>query len=263
MNISLKTPEEIQIMHQGGKMLSSILKKLFLSVKPGVNLLEIEKKAMALIKKTGGQAGFAMVPNYHWATCININEGIVHGVPKDYLIKPADVINIDIGLFYRGFHTDMSSTVLVKDKQFKNLSKKEFNSRKRFLEIGKKALKQAVKAAKSGRRVGHISQKIQKIIEKEGFSCARTLTGHGIGKKLHEPPSIPCFLKGKIKDTPILKPGMAIAVEVIYAQGKPDLIVDSKDKWTIKTKDGKISAVFEQTIAITKKGTIVLTRLPF
>ena len=111
MNISIKTPKEIKIMQKGGKKLSQILGQLFQMAKPGTNLLDIEKKAVQLLKATGGEPAFARVPNYHWATCLNINEEIVHGIPKDYQIKPGDVVNIDIGLYYKGFNTDMSSTI--------------------------------------------------------------------------------------------------------------------------------------------------------
>ena len=275
MKISIKTPKEIKIMHQGGEKLSFILGQLFEMAKPGVNLLDIEKKAVQLIKKTGGEPAFARVPGYHWATCLNINEEIVHGVPKDYIIKAGDVVNIDIGLYYKGFNTDMSSTLLVKNSpkdtsevaqeprsgaQMTPARGKEIN---RFLKTGKKALKEAINQARSGNYIGHISQKIQEIIEGAGYSCARTLTGHGIGRKLHEPPSIPCFIQSRIKDTPLLKSGMIVAIEVIYSYGGSELVINPKDKWTIKTKDGKISAVFEETIAINKKGALVLTKLPF
>jgi len=257
MKISIKTPKEIQIMKEGGKMLSQTLKQLFQMSKPGVNLLDIEKKAVQLLKATGGEPGFARVPGYHWATCLNINEEIVHGVPKNYVIKPGDVLNIDIGLFYKEFNTDMSSTLRVEG------GSSEVEEIDNFLKTGRKALGEAKKQARPGNKVGHISQKIQEIVEGAGYSCARNLTGHGIGRKLHEPPSIPCFIQGQIEDTPLLKSGMTVAIEVIYSYGKPELVINSEDKWTIKTKDGKISGVFEETIAIDKKGALVLTNLPF
>lgn len=258
----VKSSKEIQIIKEGGEKLSSIFEKLIQLLKPGVNLLDIEEKAKALIKQTGGKPAFSQVPTYKWATCLNINDVIVHGVPEDYLIKSGDVINLDIGLYYKGFNTDMSGTVYINSqKEFKN-NKKRYFTIKKFLDVGKKALKEAKKQAKVGNRVGDISQTIEKVIEGAGYSCARNLTGHGIGKKLHEPPNIPCFLKDKIEKTPLLKNGMVLAIEVIYTIGKPDLVVDPKDKWTIRTKDGKISAVFEETIAI-NKNCQVLTKLPF
>lgn len=243
-------------MQKGGQKLSQILAQLVQLTKPGANLLDIEKKAVQLIKAADGEPAFSRLDKYRWATCLNINEGIVHGVPRDYKIKKGDLINIDIGLYYQGFNTDMSTTIRVKNGK-KNLPIDK------FLLAGKKALEAAEKQAKPGNRVGHISQKIQQIIEKAGYNCILSLSGHGIGKKLHEPPIIPCVLKKDIKKTPLLKTGMVLAIEVIYTRGKPDLLLNSKDKWTIKTKDGKISAVFEETIAITKNRHLVLTKLLF
>ncbi len=242
-------------MKEGGKKLSAILVELFNFAKEGINLLELESKAVRLIKESGGEPGFMKVPNYHWATCLNINDEVVHGVPKDYFLKNKDVLNIDIGLFYKGFHTDMSGTIFISNKKDKGIEK--------FLETGKKALKLAEKEAKDGNRVGNISQKIQEVIEKNGYNCARNLTGHGIGRNLHEEPTIPCILNKPIDETPIFKKGMTLAIEVIYTQGEPELIMNPKDGWTIKTKDGKISAVFEETIVISKNRPVVLTKLPF
>jgi len=255
MSNLIKTSKELQIMKEGGQKLSAILTELFDFAKEGINLLEIESKAVQLIKKSGGEPGFMKVPNYHWATCININDEIVHGVPKDYILKNQDVLNIDIGLFYKGLHSDMSGTVYFRDRKDKEIEK--------FLETGRKALKLAEKKARENNRIGHISQRIQQIIEKEGYNCARNLTGHGIGKNLHEEPMIPCILNKPINYTPILKQGMTLAIEVIYMQGEPDLVMNSKDGWTIKTKDGKISAVFEETVAVSKDEAVVLTKLPF
>lgn len=250
MKIPLKTPREIKIMQEGGKKLSEILKQLCQKAEPGVNLLEIEKKASELIKKTDGKPSFKMVKSYQWATCLNVNEGVVHGVPRDYKLKVGDLLTIDVGLFYKGYHTDTSCTLEVQNSQLKKEDK--------FLKTGRKALEEAVKQAIPGNHVGHISCKIQEIIEGEGYSCIRTLTGHGIGKNLHEPPPVPCFLKSKIKDTPQLKAGMTLAIEVIYAQASSDLITDKKDGWTVKTADGKIAAVFEESIAVLGKP-LVLT----
>lgn len=240
-------------MGEAGKKLSSIFGKLLLIMKPGTNLLEIEKKAVDLIKETGGKPAFSRVPTYNWATCLNVNDGIVHGVPRDYLIQSGDLLNLDIGLFYKGYNTDMSATVYLGNKN---------PAVERFLKTGKKALKEAVKAAKPGNRVGHISRRIEEIVTAAGYTIAQNLTGHGIGRKLHEPPPIPGFLKGRVKETPLLKKGMCLAIEVIYCQGRSDLIVDPEDKWTIRTKDGKMSAVFEETIALTSDGPLVLTKIP-
>jgi len=266
--IILKSKKEIEIMQEGGGKLGNTLNKLIQSIKVGTNLLDVEKKARQMLMDTGGEPGFARVPNYKWATCLNVNEGIVHGVPKDYSLKEGDVLSIDIGLFYKGFNSDMCATILVEAPNNKHpaspaggqiTNKKEIDE---FLDTGKRALREAIKEAKPGNRVGHISKKIEDIIEGNGYSSARNLTGHGIGRKLHEDPSIPCFLGKRIENTLKLKSGTTIAIEVIYAQGEPDLEVSQKDGWTIETKDKKLSGMFEQSVAVTKRGVEILTPLP-
>jgi len=253
MEIPIKTNQQIELMKQGGSKLSQILFSLVKMVKVGTNIVDIEAKANQLIRKAGGQPAFKRVPGYHWATCININDGIVHGIPKDYLIKDQDLVSIDIGMFYQGFNTDMCYAFQVGSHDQATTD---------FLKAGKKALTAVNALAKPLNYIGHLSQKTQEIIEGHGYNCARSLTGHGVGLKLHEPPSIPCFLNGEVSQTPMIKAGMTLAIEIIYTQGEPDLVVDDQDKWTIRTKDGKMATVFENTIAVLENGPLVLTPLP-
>jgi methionyl aminopeptidase len=153
----------------------------------------------------------------------------------------------------------MAETILIPGDDEDGNKKKEH-----FLETGKRALREAINSAKSGKRVGHISKTIQDIVEKEGYSVVRSLVGHGVGKELHEPPEVPGYLAGKIEKTPLLKTGMTVAIEVIYNMGGPDIAYANEDGWTIKSSDGSLSAVFERTVLITKDGCEVLTRsLPF
>jgi methionyl aminopeptidase len=255
MKADLKKDKEIAIMLDGGKKLGQIRDQLEKFTQPGISLLQIEEKAQALIKKTGGKAGFATVPGYNWATCTNLNEGIVHGIPTDRVVQVGDLVSIDIGLLYKGFHTDTCTSFLAKNGQeIKN--QKQINH---FLQVGKQALNAAIKQVKPGRRVGHISQAIQTTIEDNGYACSYELTGHGVGRQLHEYPPIPCILNTDLDKTPMLKPGMTLAIEVIYAMGKPDTYTDKNDGWTIKMTDGNISAVFEKTIAITKDDYLIVT----
>ncbi len=248
----IKTSRQIKIMQRLGHQLAEILFTLIEETEVGTNLLEIEEKACKLIAKTGGQPAFKRVPGYSWATCLNINEGIVHGVPFDYSIENGDVVSIDIGLYDQGLNTDMCRSFVVGE------SSGQIDT---FLKTGEKTLAKAVKVARPGNHVGDISLTIQQSIEGAGYTCSRSLTGHGVGQQLHEPPNIPCFLSSEISKTPELKPGMTLAIEVIYSLGKADLIVDSSDRWTIRMKDGKIAAVFENTIAILKTGPLVLTKV--
>jgi methionyl aminopeptidase len=182
----------------------------------------------------------------------------VHGVPTDYKLKEGDVVGIDCGVFYKGFYTDAAHTVRVQSSKLKVKSSDEVD---KFLKTGEKAMWEGIKAAKVGNRVGDISKAIQDIVERQGYSIVRSLIGHGVGRQLHEDPEVPGFLDGPIIKTPLLKLGMTIAIEVIYNMGKSEVVYSNGDGWTIKTKDGSLSGLFERTIAITKGEPLVLTRV--
>lgn len=246
------TPEiekKISCMQEGGRMLGEIRNQLAQMVAPGVTLMQIEEKANELLLKTGGEPAFKKVDNYHWATCINVNEGVVHGIPTNYVIKDGDVVSIDVGLWYKGYFTD-TSTSCVAGEPNPDLEK--------FLQVGKQTLQMAIERARMGNRVGHISEIIENQLEKVGYHPIEELTGHGVGVKLHEKPHIPGVLDAQLQHSPLLHLGQTLAIEVIYTMGKPEIVVDA-DGWTIVTKDGKIAGLFEETVAITETGPLVLT----
>ncbi len=254
MKIHLKTPEEIEIMKKGGEILSDTMWEVLKHAKPGVSELELDALAEKLIKKMGGEPGFKKVKGYHHAICASTNDVIVHGIPRPYRLKEGDVLGIDCGVFYGGLHTDMSESVVVGGMS--KASKKV----QEFLKTGKRALEAAIEQVRPGNHIGDISQAIQQIVEKEGgYGVTRELIGHGVGKGLHEDPPVPGYLTRRIEKTPLLVPGMVIAVEVIYNMGSRDIAFAGTDEWTIKTRDGSISGLFERTIAITKTGHEILT----
>ena len=254
--INIKNEEDIKIMTVSGHILAETLFEVLKHVKPGVSEIELDKLADKLIVEKGGEPGFKKVEGYHHATCISTNDVVVHGIPSNYRLKERDVIGIDCGVYYKGFHTDMSETIRVRSQEFK-IQNDEVD---KFLQTGKKALEEGIKAAKLGDHVGDISKTIQDIVENGGYSIVRSLVGHGVGRNLHEEPEVPGYLSGNINKTPVLKEGMTIAVEVIYNMGKNEVVLANNDGWTIKTKDGSFSGVFERTIAITGNGTIILTK---
>lgn len=248
--IKLKTSEEIKIMAEAGKKLSRVKNILSEAVKPGINALEIDNLAGDLIKKEGAEGSFTKVPGYSWYTCISVNEGLVHGIPrKEIVFKEGDVVSVDVGLFYRGFHSDTSITIgLNVDPETS-----------KFLGAGRRALEKAISKTKAGNYIYDISKAIEDEIEGSGYSTIKSLVGHGVGRDLHEDPQIPCFVPGRINDSPKITAGMVLAVEVMYAMGgdKTEVL---EDGWTIVMRDGKISALFEETVAVTQTGTKVLTR---
>jgi len=240
----------MKIMAEGGKKLLKVKKALTEKVQVGVSAAEVEDLADKLIKKSGGKASFKMVPKYSWATCVNVNSGVVHGIPHKHIkFKKGDVVSIDVGMFYKGFHTDTSFSIgLEVDKKTNKL-----------LETGKHALNEAIKESVAGNRVYDISKTIQGIVENGGYQPIKALVGHGVGKDLHEGPQIPCFVMGGREETSEIREGMVFAIEVMYTMGNPKIQID-EDGWTISTRDGKISALFEETVAVTKNGPIVLTK---
>ena len=249
MQVNIKTPEEIKIMAEGGKKLSAIKNSLMEAVKVGVSAHEIEEMATKGIIAAGATPSFKMVPGYHWSTCINVNDGIVHGIPtKEMVFKEGDVVSVDLGLFHKGFHTDTSFSVyLGNDPKIVEM-----------LNVGKKALKNAIREAREGNKMGDISYAIEKTLADGKLNPVESLVGHGVGRKLHEYPPIPCFVSGARSESLDIKPGFVLAIEVMYTQGQPELVTDS-DGWTIRTQDGKISALFEETVAVTADGPLILT----
>ncbi len=256
MNL-VKTHDELHIMREGGRKLGSILQNLLDFSQPDINLLDIEREAQRLIKESGGTPSFETVDGYKWATCLCINEEVVHGIPKDYLLKDGDILTIDIGLLYQGLHTDTAWTKLVKSR--KSQVESDSSEVEAFLNVGQHALWQAIAQAKIGNHIGHISESIQTSIEGAGYGVVRSLVGHGVGTKLHEPPQVPGYVRGAITDTLPLEAGMTIAIEIIYTKGKPAIEYSNTDGWTIATQDKSLTAVFEHSVLITDTNPEVLT----
>lgn len=250
--IDIKTPKEIEKMKKGGKILSDVLFEVLDYVKPGVSENELEALADRLIVERGGKSAFKKVPGYRWATCISTNDVVVHGIPTDYKLKEGDVLGVDCGVYLDGFYTDMAHTIRVGGGKNDKVDK--------FLEIGERALNEAIEVATSGNHIGDISKTIQDNVEKEaGYSVVRSLIGHGVGRELHEDPEVPGYLQGRIEKTPELRPGMTIAIEIIYNMGSYEVSYGNRDGWTIVTSDGSVSGLFERTVAITENKPLVLT----
>ncbi len=234
------TSEEIAVMARGGKILADVKKTLAGMVKIGVSAQELEEKAVAMIAEAGAEPSFMKVPKYHWATCINVNAGIVHGIPTEELVfREGDLVSIDLGVYYQGFHTDSSLSVAINPTP----------EMAKFLEVGQLAMKKALAQAVAGNRVWDISQTIGETVKMAGYSPVRALVGHGVGRELHEEPMIPCLAIGDRDKSLLLENGMSLAIEVMYTAGKPDL-VQAFDGWTITTRDGKISGLFEETVVV-------------
>ncbi|HOX96254.1 MAG TPA: type I methionyl aminopeptidase [Candidatus Woesebacteria bacterium] len=241
---------KLQAMTEGGARLGWIKGQLVAALKAGVTPLEIEFLADRLIKEGGDKASFKMEAGYHHATCININDGMVHGIPNKTPFKAGDVVKIDLGLFHHGYHVDTAITVQIPPLDPRITG---------FLDVGRKAENAAIAVALPGNTVYDISQAMQQTVEGAGFSSIRDLTGHGIGRKLHMDPWIPCFADKQNKKD-ILSVDQTIAIETMYAMGDWHLVEDP-DGWTISTQDGSLTGYFEETVYITQNGPIILTAI--
>ena len=252
--LNIKTEKEIEIMKESGQILNRVMETLLHTLGIGVSMLELNALAEKEIEKYGAKPSFKMVSGYKWAICTCVNNIVVHGIPDNYIAKGNDVIGIDLGVYYRGFHTDSSWTVRIKDdKSEKN------NAVDKFLTVGRLALDKAIEQVLPGNYIYDVSEAIQTTVEDAGFSVVRSLIGHGIGKHLHEDPEIPGFVSNSREKTLIITPGLTMAIEVIYNLGSPEVIYKG-DGWTISTKDGKISGLFETTVALSDRGVILLTK---
>ena len=235
-------------MSEGGQNLSKIKEQLIRAVSVGVTPLALDALADQIIAKVGDYPSFKTVRGYHHATCINVNSAVVHGIPNSRPFKPSDLVTIDVGLVHKGWHLDTSVTVQIPPI----LPKIDA-----FLAAGRLSDQKAIEVAQPGASIYQVSQVMQKIIEDAGYNVIRDLTGHGIGKHLHEDPHIPCYADPTYKNV-FLKPGQAYAIEVMYAMGDYRLRLGD-DGWTLSTADGSLSAMFEETVFITDNGQAILT----
>jgi methionyl aminopeptidase len=255
--IEIKTPQEIEIMSEGGRILAKIMNELKKNVRPGITTMELEKLAESLILKAGVKCSFKGYKSkdgesarpYPFCLCTSVNEEIVHVPPSDRILKEGDVLKLDLGIFYKGFHTDMAITVPVGKVSFEA---------QRLIRVTKKALKLAIKKARPGNTFGDIGNTIQRYVESQGFNVVKELCGHGIGRELHEDPQILNY--GKRKSGEKIKEGMVFCIEPMVTAGDWHL-KRTKDGFGYQTVDGSLTAHFEHTIAVTKNGYRILTNL--
>jgi methionyl aminopeptidase len=247
--IILKSEREIALMREACKILSATLSALKDIVKPRVTTKELDKFADEFIRKRHAVPAFKGYRGYPASLCASINEVVIHGIPSNIRLKEGDIIGLDIGVLYKGYHGDAAITVPVGEID----AEKE-----KLLKVTEEALYRGINEARQGNRLYDISHAIQEWVEKNGFSVVREFVGHGIGKSLHEDPPIPNFgTKGK---GPRLRKGMTLAIEPMVNAGTRKVKI-LKDKWTAVTSDGKPSCHFEHSIAITDSYPEILTQI--
>lgn len=246
-SIRIKKPEEIDILRKAGKILASIIRELESSLKSGMTTKDIDAKAEGLIRRANVLPAFKGYRGFPGCACVSVNEEVVHGIPGPKVVKDGDIVSIDVGIIHDDYFSDTAVTVPIGKVDEKCL---------KLLQVTKESLYKGIEKAWPNKRLSDISSAIQQCVEKNNFSVVRNFVGHGIGRHLHEEPEIPNF--GEPNQGPVLKEGMVFAIEPMVNLGRHQTKILS-DGWTVVTEDGKPSAHFEHTIAITSKGPEILT----
>ncbi|ARC30298.1 type I methionyl aminopeptidase [Bacillus wiedmannii] len=247
--IICKTPREIEIMREAGRIVALTHQELKQHITPGITTKELDQIAEKTIQKYGATPSFKGYNGFPGSICASVNEELVHGIPGKRKLEEGDIISIDIGAKYNGYHGDSAWTYPVG-----NISE----SVQKLLDVTEKSLYLGLEQVKPGERLSNISHAVQTHAEENGFSIVREYVGHGIGQDLHEDPQIPHY--GPPNRGPRLKPGMVICVEPMVNQGRR-YVKTLSDDWTVVTVDGKWCAHFEHTIALTEAGYEILTTL--
>lgn len=246
MNIFLKTEDEIELMRHANQLVAKTLAEVGRHIKPGVTTLQLDKVAEEFIRDHGAVPTFKGFPNpyggpFPGSICTSVNDVVVHGIPDaTTVLKDGDVISVDCGTLLEGFNGDSCYTFCVGEVS---------DDVRQLLKTTKESLYLAIEQAQAGKHIGDISSAVQTHCEQQGYGIVRELTGHGIGKEMHEDPPIPNY--GRRGNGTMLKAGMCIAIEPMVTMGKKDIYM-MPDRWTIRTRDGKLAAHFEHTIAIRK-----------
>ena len=247
--IVLRTAKEIEKMRKACIISAGALRVAGEAVKPGITTYEIDQIAYRYIKKQGAEPNFLNLYGFPATACISINDEVIHGIPsKTRVLQEGDIVSIDLGAKVDGYNGDNAATFAVG---------KISEEAKRLCDTTRESLYKGIEQAVAGNRIGDIANAVQTYCEERGFSVVREYTGHGVGTKLHEDPSVPNY--GTAGRGQRLLPGMTIAIEPMINMGKKE-VRQLSDGWTVKTLDGKLSALFEHTIAITSNGPIILTQ---
>lgn len=247
--IILKSPAEIEKMRSSSAIVAEVLAKVSELVKPGVKTLDLDRYAEEYARKKGARTAFKGYRGYPYSLCTSVNQEVVHGMPSDRPLSEGDILSLDFGIFYNGYYGDAAITVPVGNVSIEA---------DKLMSTTEQALYRGIEKARVGNRLGDISSAIQDHVESNGFSVVRDFVGHGIGKNLHEDPQIPNYgLRGRGVE---LKAGMVLAIEPMVNEGVYQVKVLS-DGWTVVTLDGKLSAHFEHSVAVTENGPIILSKI--
>jgi methionyl aminopeptidase len=244
----LKSPSEIEIMRANGTILKECFEYARDAIRPGKKRIELDLEIEKIITEHGAEPAFKGFQGYPASTCISVNEEVVHGIPDDRVFEEGDVVGLDIGVLKDGYYADAARTFAVGEIS---------DDAQRLLDVTRAALEKGIEQARPGNRLTDISHAVESYVRANGFSVVRSLVGHGIGRQMHEEPQVPNF--GPPSQGPELREGLVIAIEPMVNAGTSDVFT-LEDGWTIVTADRKLSAHFEDTVALTQNGPSILTR---
>ncbi|MEE1185391.1 MAG: type I methionyl aminopeptidase [Acutalibacteraceae bacterium] len=246
--IVLKTGRELSVMREACRISAGALQLVGKAIEPGITTAELDKIAENYIRSKGAVPNFKNYQGYPATACISVNNEVIHGIPsKKRVIKQGDIVSVDLGALFNGYHGDNAATFACGDVS---------EEAKRLMDATRESLYEGIKAAVAGGRIGDIGHAVQSYIEARGYSVVRKFVGHGIGTKLHEAPEVPNF--GAPSRGIRLMPGMTLAIEPMVNAGGSEVEI-MPDGWTVLTKDGSLSAHFEHTVAITSSGPQIMT----
>ena len=246
--IKLKNAEQIAIMRQAGRITGEAILKARDAVRPGVTTKHLDDVIRSYIEKCGAKPSFLGYGGFPGSACISVNDQVIHGIPsKNKVLQEGDIVKIDVGAFYRGFHGDSANTFAVGEIP---------EETKRLIEATRQSWRCGVDAIRPGGRVGDVGHAVESYVKQFGYSVVRRYVGHGVGHDLHEDPEVPNY--GTPGRGPRLCEGMVIAIEPMVNVGGPD-VLELDDGWTVLTKDHSLSAHYEHTVAITENGVEILT----
>jgi len=241
--------KEQESLKKGGAIAAELKRILRQRVKPGIKTKELDQLAEKFFRDQGVSAAFKGYRGYPATIITAVNEEVIHALPGERILREGDLLSIDLGLIYQGIYLDTALTMIVG---------KDLYQQQAFCQQGQRALEEALAQCRPGQHVGDISAAMQRIIENAGWSVVRDYTGHGIGPELHLPPAIPCF--GKPGRGQQLQVGQALAVEVMYTEGSPELET-AEDGWTVRTQDRSRAGHFEETVLVTEQGPLIVTKM--
>jgi methionyl aminopeptidase len=249
--ITRRTAEEVEILRENALLVSRTLAEVGKRVNPGVTTLELDRLAETFIRDHGAVPGFLGYNDFPNTLCLSVNDAVVHGIPSKYELQEGDILSVDCGTRYKGYYGDSAYTFAVGEVS---------EAAKQLLRVTKESLFEGIAQAVEGNRVGDISAAVQRHVEAFGYGIVREMVGHGIGKNMHEKPDVPNY--GKRGNGKRLQEGMVICIEPMINEGTHEVFLEN-DEWTLRTKDGKLSAHYELTVCIKKGKPEVLSTFEF